>query len=67
MADIEKNPKHLKIKELAVDQTAHALSDVDTAVVNNDYAVTAKLGDRQMIYQRYYGKTELTAWNLKLK
>lgn len=110
VADIENNPKHLKIKELAADQTAHALSDVDAAVVNNDYATPAKLGDRQTIYvepvnrdseqwiniiaakrgqqhkkiyqdvvkayqtpevqriyQHYYGKTELTAWNLKLK
>lgn len=50
VADIASNPKNLKIKELAADQTAHALSDVDAAVVNNDYAVPAKLGDRQTIY-----------------
>lgn len=50
VADIASNPKNLKIKELAADQTAHALSDVDAAVVNNDYAVPAKLSDRQTIY-----------------
>ena len=50
VADIASNPKNLKIKELAADQTAHSLSDVDAAVVNNDYAVPAKLGDRQTIY-----------------
>lgn len=46
VADIARNPKHLQIKELAADQTAHALKDVDAAVVNNDYSVPAKLGDR---------------------
>ncbi|MFK5675616.1 MetQ/NlpA family ABC transporter substrate-binding protein [Ligilactobacillus sp. LYQ60] len=50
IADIAQNPKHLQIKELADDQTAHALSDVDAAVVNNDYAIPAKLGKRQTIY-----------------
>lgn len=50
VADIARNPKNLQIKELAADQTAHALKDVDAAVVNNDYSVPAKLGDRQTIY-----------------
>lgn len=50
IADIEKNPKNLTIKELGAEQTAHSLNDVDAAVVNNTYAIPAKLGDKQTIY-----------------
>lgn len=50
IADIEKNPKDLKIKELGAEQTARSLNDVDAAVVNNTYAIPAKLGDKQTIY-----------------
>ncbi|WP_251920523.1 MetQ/NlpA family ABC transporter substrate-binding protein [Ligilactobacillus salivarius] len=50
IADIEKNPKNLTIKELGAEQTARALNDVDAAVVNNTYAIPAKLGDKQTIY-----------------
>ncbi|MEN3954455.1 MetQ/NlpA family ABC transporter substrate-binding protein [Ligilactobacillus salivarius] len=50
IADIDKNPKDLKIKELGAEQTARSLNDVDAAVVNNTYAVPAKLGDKQTIY-----------------
>ncbi|WP_251546041.1 MetQ/NlpA family ABC transporter substrate-binding protein [Limosilactobacillus caecicola] len=110
VADIKKNPKNLKIKELSAEQTARSLSDVDAAVVNNTYATPAGLGDKQTIYveplnsdskqwiniivakksdankqaykdvvkafqttqvkklyQKYYGDTEKTAWDLKLK
>lgn len=110
VADIDKNPHNLKIKELAADQTARSLNDVDAAVVNNTYAAPAKLGAKQTIYveplnkdseqwiniivakksqrnnqayrdvvkafqttqvkrlyQKYYGNTEKTAWDLNLK
>ena len=50
IADIGKNPKDLKIKELGAEQTARSLNDVDAAVVNNTYAIPAKLGDKQTIY-----------------
>lgn len=50
IADIDKNPHNLKIKELAADQTARSLNDVDAAVVNNTYAAPAKLGKKQTIY-----------------
>ena len=50
IADIEKNPKNLTIKELGAEQTALSLKDVDAAVVNNTYAIPAKLGDKQTIY-----------------
>lgn len=109
IADIDKNPHNLKIKELAADQTARSLNDVDAAVVNNTYAAPAKLGKKQTIYveplnkdseqwiniiaakksernnqaykdvvkafqttqvkrlyQKYYGDTEKTAWDLNL-
>lgn len=50
VADIAKNPKHIKIKEIGAEQTARTLKDVDAAVVNNTYAIPAKLGDKQTIY-----------------
>ena len=50
IADIDKNPKDLKIKELGAEQTARSLNDVDADVVNNTYAIPAKLGDKQTIY-----------------
>lgn len=110
VADIDKNTKNLKIKELGAEQTARSLNDVDAAVVNNTYAAPAGLTDKQTIYvepinkdskqwiniivakksdankqaykdvvkafqtpqvkklyQKYYGDTEKTAWDLKLK
>ncbi|AFT81270.1 MetQ/NlpA family ABC transporter substrate-binding protein [Leuconostoc carnosum] len=48
--DITKNPKQLKIKELAADQTARSLSDVEGAVVNGTYADTAGLDYKKAIY-----------------
>lgn len=50
IADIDKNSHNLKIKELAADQCARALNDVDAAVVNNTYAAPAKLTEKQVIY-----------------
>lgn len=48
--DITKNPKDLKIKELAADQTARSLSDVQGAVVNGTYADTAGLDYKKAIF-----------------
>lgn len=56
IADIEKNPKNLTIKELGAEQTARSLNDVDAAVVNNTYAIPAKLGDKQTIYTESLNK-----------
>ena len=110
IADIDKNTKNLKIKELSAEQTARSLNDVDAAVVNNTYAAPAGLTKKQTIYveplnqdskqwiniivakksdankqaykdvvkafqttqvkklyQKYYGDTEKTAWDLNLK
>ncbi|WP_369187471.1 MetQ/NlpA family ABC transporter substrate-binding protein [Streptomyces sp. R08] len=41
--DIDKNPKGLKFKEIEAAQTARSLDDVDAAVVNGNYAISAGL------------------------
>lgn len=47
---IAKNPKNLKIKEVAADQAARTLDSVDAAVVNTNYAVAAKLSTKKSIF-----------------
>lgn len=47
---IAKNPKNLKIKEVAADQAARTLDSVDAAVVNTNYAVAAKLSIKKSIF-----------------
>ncbi|WP_324788673.1 MetQ/NlpA family ABC transporter substrate-binding protein [Streptomyces sp. H51] len=42
-SDITGNPKNLKFKELEAAQTPRSLDDVDTAVVNGNYAIEAGL------------------------
>ncbi|MEU6376430.1 MetQ/NlpA family ABC transporter substrate-binding protein [Streptomyces sp. NPDC046909] len=42
-ADIAKNPKNLKFKELEAAQTPRSLDDVDAAVINGNYAIEADL------------------------
>ncbi|AKZ54661.1 Methionine-binding lipoprotein MetQ [Streptomyces ambofaciens ATCC 23877] len=42
-ADITKNPKNLKFKELEAAQTPRSLGDVDAAVINGNYALEADL------------------------
>jgi D-methionine transport system substrate-binding protein len=42
-ADIVKNPKNLKFKELEAAQTPRSLGDVDAAVINGNYALEADL------------------------
>ncbi|MEV6176551.1 MetQ/NlpA family ABC transporter substrate-binding protein [Streptomyces sp. NPDC052015] len=46
-ADITKNPKNLKFKELEAAQTPRSLNDVDAAVVNGNYAIEADLKPAQ--------------------
>ncbi|MFF7644631.1 MetQ/NlpA family ABC transporter substrate-binding protein [Streptomyces canus] len=41
--DITKNPKNLKFKEVEAAQTVRSLDDVDAAVVNGNYAISADL------------------------
>lgn len=41
VADITENPKNLQIEELAADQIANVLPDVDYAVINGNYALSA--------------------------
>ncbi|WP_283583295.1 MetQ/NlpA family ABC transporter substrate-binding protein [Limosilactobacillus difficilis] len=47
---IAKNSKNLKFKELAADQTARSLKDVDAAVINTNYAQAAGLTDKSVIF-----------------
>ncbi|MFJ5777903.1 MetQ/NlpA family ABC transporter substrate-binding protein [Streptomyces sp. NPDC093094] len=42
-ADITKNPRNFKFKELEAAQTPRSLQDVDAAVVNGNYAIEADL------------------------
>ncbi|KOV91271.1 metal ABC transporter substrate-binding protein [Streptomyces sp. NRRL B-3648] len=41
--DITKNPRNLKFKEVEAAQTARSLDDVDAAVINGNYAISAGL------------------------
>lgn len=50
LSSIAKNPKKIKIKELDASQTARALSDVDAAVINTNFAQTAGLNYKSAIY-----------------
>ena len=43
--DIEENPKNIEIKELEAAQVAKAITDVDFAVVNGNYALEGGLGE----------------------
>ncbi|MDO4903707.1 MAG: MetQ/NlpA family ABC transporter substrate-binding protein [Limosilactobacillus sp.] len=49
-ASITDNKKNIKIKELAADQTARSLDDVDAAVVNTNYAVAAGIDYKSAIF-----------------
>ena len=48
--DINSNPKNLVIKELDASQTARALDSITAAVINDDFATTAKLTVEESIY-----------------
>lgn len=50
--DITENPKNLKFKEVEPAQTPRALTSVDAAVINGNYAVSANIkpGGKQALY-----------------
>lgn len=48
--DITKNKNNLKIKEVESAQAAAALKSVDAAVVNTNYALDAKLTDKETLF-----------------
>lgn len=50
-ANITSNPKNLDIKEVDASQTARALSSADAAIVNNSYAVPAKIDYKTSLYE----------------
>ncbi len=41
--DITENPKNIKVKELAAEQLTSVLTEVDAAVINTNYALSANL------------------------
>ena len=49
--DINSNPKNLVIKELDAAQTPRALDSVAAAVINYNFAISAKISDKESIYQ----------------
>ncbi|MGT2750666.1 MetQ/NlpA family ABC transporter substrate-binding protein [Streptococcus orisasini] len=49
--NIKSNPKDLDIKEVDASQTARNLTSVDAAVVNNSYAVPAKIDFKTSLYK----------------
>lgn len=50
VSSITDNKKNIKIKEIAADQTARTLDDVDAAVVNTNYAQAAGLNYKKAIF-----------------
>lgn len=61
---IAKNPKNLKIKEVAADQAPRTLDSVDAAVVNTNYAVAAKLSTKKSIFTEPVNKDSAQWINL---
>lgn len=64
VADIVKNPKNLKVKEVAADQCGRVIDSVDAAVVNNDFARPAGLGKKQTIFVEPVNKDSLKWVNI---
>ena len=64
VADITSNPKNLKIKEVAADQTARVINNVAASVVNNTYAGPAHLGPKQIIFSSSLSKDDLQWINI---
>ncbi len=56
VSDITKNPKHLHIKQLDPAQVPRSLGDVQAAVINNVFALDAKLPDSDAIYKEKVNK-----------
>ena len=57
--DINSNPKNLVIKELDAAQTPRALDSITAAVINDDFATTAKLTVEESIYTEPVNKDRL--------
>lgn len=51
IANVTENKKDLDIKELDASQTARALSSADAAIVNNSFAVPAKIDYKTSLYK----------------
>ena len=49
--DIRENPKGLIIKEIDASQTPRALDSVAAAVINYNFAISAKISEKESIYQ----------------
>lgn len=49
--DIRDNPKGLMIKEIDASQTPRALDSVAAAVINYNFAISAKISEKESIYQ----------------
>lgn len=64
VADIIKNPQNLKIKEISADQCGRVINSVDAAVVNNDFAGPAGLGEKQTIFIEPLNKDSLQWVNI---
>lgn len=64
VADVVKNPKNLKIKEINADQCGRVIDSVDAAVVNNDFARPAGLGKKQTIFVEPVNKDSLKWVNI---
>lgn len=47
--DIVSNPKNIEIVEMAAEQLARSLEDVDFAVINGNYALEAKITDKVIV------------------
>ncbi|EHJ57151.1 YaeC family lipoprotein [Streptococcus urinalis FB127-CNA-2] len=56
IANIKENKKDLDIKELDASQTARSLTSVDAAIVNNNYAVPAKIDYKTSLYKEKIDK-----------
>ena len=51
LPDITENPHQLKFKEIDASQTPRALDSVAAAVINYNFAISAKISDKESIYQ----------------
>ena len=62
--DIEDNPYHLEFTELEAALTARVIDDVDFAVVNGNYAITANIKDRLVAMEDAKSEAARTYANL---
>lgn len=51
LPDITENPHQLKFKEVDASQTPRALDSVAAAVINYNFAISAKISEKESIYQ----------------